>query len=90
MKTTTKYIFIAILSMLAISCDSSYLDVNTDPNNPLTVSPDLILPVAQRYTDYSRNFGRRTNTLGNLLMQNWSQADGYSWYQSEFEYVVNT
>jgi hypothetical protein len=90
MKTTIKYIFIAILSMLAISCDSSYLDVNTDPNNPLTVSPDLILPVAQRYTDYSRNYKRRTNTLGNLLMQNWSQADGYSWYQSEFEYVVNT
>jgi hypothetical protein len=90
MKKTTKYIFIAVLSMLAISCDSSYLDVNTDPNNPLTVSPDLILPVAQRYTDYSRNYGRRTNTLGNLLMQNWSQADGYSWYQTEFEYVVNT
>jgi len=90
MKKILKTLFIAILTLSVVSCDESYLDVNTDPNRPLTVSPDLILPVAQRYSVYSKDIARRTNTLGNLLMQNWSQADGYSWYQSEFEYVLNT
>ena len=84
---------IVSVSLLNTSCSDNYLDVNTDPNNPLSVSPDLALPVAQRYTAYTltqpASSARRLNTLGNLLMQNWSQSDGYNWYTDEFEYLVN-
>lgn len=92
MKKMFKNILVVILAIITVSCSENYLDINTDPDNPLTVSPDLALPVAQRYTAYTFGVGnsRRTNTLGNLFMQNWSQADGYSWYQSEFEYTVTT
>lgn len=78
-----------------ISCSEDYLDVNTDPNNPSEVSPDLILPVAlvnttQLLYDSGGNSSRarKTNALGNILMANWSQSDGYSWYTQEFKYLI--
>ncbi|MFK5879035.1 MAG: SusD/RagB family nutrient-binding outer membrane lipoprotein [Flavobacteriaceae bacterium] len=78
---------LAVVLLLA-SCSDSYLDVNTDPNNPTTVSPDLILPVAMNYTAYTQQRNRGYNTLGNMLMYNWSQSDGFSWYDEEFQYSV--
>ncbi len=93
MKNILKITLIFSLVFFQWSCSEDYLDVNTDPNNPLTVSPDLALPVAQRYTAYSitepGGSARRLNTLGNLMMQNWSQSDGYNWYTDEFQYLVN-
>ena len=83
-----KFVYIFLLAIAITSCSEDYLNVNTDPNNPVSVSPDLVLPVAQRYTAYSISVDRRTNTLGNLLMQNWSQSDGYNWYLDEFGYLV--
>lgn len=87
-----KFINILIASILitgTISCED-YLDVNTDPNNPTEVSPDLILPVAQHYTATYIHGNRMTNHLGNLLMYNWSEAHGFSWYNEEFQYLVST
>jgi len=74
------------------------LDVNVDPNNPTEVTPDLVLPTAQKYSaeliqGYVDEDGfpiRLVNTLGNLLMQNWSQSDGFAWYFDEFKYTVTT
>jgi hypothetical protein len=81
-----------IVVLLLASCTADYLDVNTDPNNPSIVTPDLILPTAQVYTaniEYG-NTGRRLNDLANLMMYNWSQSDGFSWYTDEFKYNVNS
>ena len=51
MKNTIKNIFAAILILSIFSaCNEDFLDVNTDPNNPTSVSLDLALPVAQTYT----------------------------------------
>lgn len=87
MKNILLYISVFALLVFAVSCDD-YLDVNTDPNNPTEVTPDLVLPVAQIYTaNYIQN-DRRTNCLGNMLMYNWSQSDGFSWYNDEFLYLV--
>lgn len=70
------------------------MDVNVDPNNPTVVTPELVLPVAQKYTanliQGSDAGGRRANTLGNMLMYNWSQADGFAWYPDEFKYNVTS
>lgn len=75
---------------LAAACSEDYLDVNTDPNNPTKVTPDLILPVAQLYTARIVQGDRRLNHLGNMMMYNWSQSDGFAWYPDEFKYLVTS
>lgn len=95
MKNIIKYTTVLLLTgvLLFTSC-TEYLDVNTDPNNPTEVSPDLVLPVAQKYTanmiEGSDAGGRRINTLGNMMMYNWSQSDGFAWYPDEFKYLVTS
>ena len=64
------------------------MDVNTDPNNPVTVSPNLILPVALNYSAIIEERDRGQNHLGNMFMGAWSQSDGFSWYNDEFLYLV--
>ena len=71
------------------SCEK-WLDVNTDPNNPTSVTPDLVLPVAQYYTAFIEHNDRRLNMFGNMMMYNWSQSDGFSWYTDEFKYSVTS
>lgn len=95
MKKIAIILQILLVSTLITSCSEDYLDVNTDPNNPTEVSPDLVLPVALVYSanllfDSGGETGRsrKANTLGNLIMYNWSQSDGYSWYTTEFQYLV--
>ncbi len=89
MKTKFKYINLLFVILILTSCEK-FLDVNVDPNNPTTVSPDLVLPTAQKYTaDYVTGGGRASH-LSNLLMYNWSQSDGFAWYPDEFKYNVTT
>lgn len=89
MKNIKLYLQVLLVALVFTSCSEEFLDVNTDPNNPLEVGPELILPVAQTYTAVNQFSDRYTNTLGNLMMVNWSQSDGFSWYYDEFEYAVN-
>ncbi len=74
---------------LLTSCDD-YLDVNTDPNNPTAVTPDLILPVGQNYTARWMLTDRSVSHLGNMIMYNWSESAGFSWYNDEFQYRANS
>ena len=90
MKNILKHVTLLLVIILLASCSEDYLDVNVDPNNPCTVSPDLVLPVAQTYTANIIQGRRRVSTLGNMMMYNWSQADGFSWYNDEFNYLVTT
>ncbi|MCW3805400.1 SusD/RagB family nutrient-binding outer membrane lipoprotein [Plebeiibacterium marinum] len=84
-----KLLIIFFVSVLFASCDD-FLDVNEDPNNPTVVTPELVLPVAQVYTgEYVLDYDM-ANHLGNMLMYNWSETYGFSWYQEEFDYLVST
>lgn len=87
MKNMLKYINLLLVLLLLVSCDD-YLDVNTDPNNPTEVTPDLVLPGAQKYTaDYIQaRYRGSANIMGNLMVYNYSQSDGFSWYYDEFYY----
>ena len=89
MKNIFKYITVLMVVLLLTSCEK-FLDVNVDPNNPTVVSPDLVLPTAMKYTGELMSSDRRISHLGNMLMANWSQSDGYSWYTDEFRYNVNS
>lgn len=82
-------ISLLIVILLLTSCND-FLDVNTDPNNPTEVSPSLVLPVGQNYTAQLIQNDRRVNSLGNMMMYNWSQSDGFSWYSDEFKYLVTS
>lgn len=86
-----KIIFILpiVLALFTMSCED-FLDVNTDPNNPVSVTPDLVLPVGQTFTAQYVQEDRGLNHLGNMLMYNWSESYGFSWYDDEFKYLVNT
>jgi hypothetical protein len=90
MKNIIKFAILLIVLGLAASCSDDYLDVNTDPNNPTEVTPNLVLPVAQLYSATIVQGYTYLNHLGNLFMYNWSQSDGYSWYSDEFKYLVTS
>lgn len=89
MKNILKYAFLLLATLFMASCED-LLDVNDDPNNPVSVTPDLVLPTAQVYTANVLHSNRYVNNLGNMLMYNWSQADGYAWYPDEFKYNVTS
>ncbi len=93
MKKIIKYANLLIVVLLLASCED-FLDVNVDPNNPTVVTPELVLPVAQKYSanliQATDGGGRRANTIGNMLMYNWSQSDGFAWYPDEFKYNVTS
>lgn len=89
MKNILKYFGLLSVIVLMASCEN-FLDVNEDPNNPVSVTPDLVLPVAQNYTANVMKMDRYINCLGNMMMYNWSQSDGYSWYGDEFKYNVTS
>lgn len=84
------YIIIAIIFCGLFGCSEDYLDVNTDPNNPTSATPDLILPVGQNYTARWMHADRFVSHLGSMLMYQWSESAGYSWYNDEFLYLVNS
>ncbi len=89
MKKIFKYTSLLLVILLMASCQE-FLDVNDDPNNPVTVTPDLVLPTAQVYTANVMHQNRYINNLGNMLMYNWSQSDGFAWYPDEFKYNVTS
>lgn len=89
MKSIIKFAIVLMVTGLLASCEG-YLDVNTDPNNPTSVTPDLVLPVGQYYTAQYQQDDRGISHLGNMMMVNWSQSDGFSWYSDEFKYNVTS
>lgn len=80
---------ILLIAGTIVSCED-WLDVNTDPNNPVEVTPQLILPVGQNYTARWIQTDRRVNHLGNMMMYNFSESAGYSWYNDEFLYLASS
>jgi hypothetical protein len=88
MKNILISIKLVAVALLLTSCSDNFGDINVDPNNPSAVSPNLILPVALNYSAFSQERNRGNNNLGNLMMYNWSQSDGFSWYTDEFLYLV--
>jgi len=77
-----------LIALFAVSCSEDYLDINTDPNNPSSVVPSLVLPVAQSYSAHIQENYYGQNKLGNYMIYTWSQSYGYAFITTEFVYNV--
>jgi hypothetical protein len=84
------YAMVAIVLGTTLTSCEDWLDVNTDPNNPVHVEPNLTLPVAEAYTAHYISADRRISHLGNMFMANWSESHGFSWSNDEFRYNVTS
>lgn len=89
MKKNIRNISLAIASFFMISSCSDYLDVNTDPNNPTNIQPELLLASSQN--SGANRLNVRMNQLGNLMVYNWSNnIEEFIAFQDEMQYIVNS
>ncbi|MDB5020639.1 MAG: SusD/RagB family nutrient-binding outer rane lipoprotein [Pedobacter sp.] len=92
----TKYIDIAkkLLVLLAIGTIGlvgckKFIDVNENPNNPVTATPNLLLPVVE--AGISQLVGNNYQIYGNIWAEYWTQGTASSQYRSLEQYnVTNT
>lgn len=79
-----KIISILIFSLLvSIGCDKGFKDLNTDPNNPVTVPSDLLIPGIVRT---AQNSSYSTFVGGNMGAC-WSQQFAKVQYNDEARYI---
>ena len=72
--------------MIIASCNKSWLDVNTDPNNPESAIPELILPSAT--VSVASVIGGYYNLLGGFWSQYWTQSPGSNQYKNMDGYQI--
>ncbi len=80
---------IAVFTMQA--CSDDFYDVNASQNDPTFSTPQLTLPVAQKYTaEYISGEYLSVNTLGNLWGYTWAAAGNYIYFVDETTYNVTS
>ena len=86
MRQSIKLILITVALVAVLPACTDFLDVNTDPNNPVEVDPTLVLPSAQMHIagilngDYA--------ILGGIWSQHWTQSHVASQYRQEDRYAL--
>ncbi len=73
--------------MAMTSCEDA-LDINTDPNNPSTSTPQLTLPAAQ--VGLATTLESNYNILGSILAHYWTQGPTASQYSGIEQYNITT
>lgn len=84
MKSNMKSYILAVLLLLvsATACDKDFEEVNTNPNNPESVSPSLLLPTVIRNS--VNEMAAKAWGYGNVVMQytakiQFTNEDRYNW-----------
>ncbi len=72
--------------ILAAGCTKDWLDVNTDPNNPSTASPELVLPAG--IMSVGSVVGYHYNLIGGFWSQYWSQSNAANQYKQWDQYQL--
>ncbi|RYF96782.1 MAG: SusD/RagB family nutrient-binding outer membrane lipoprotein [Chitinophagaceae bacterium] len=62
-----KYLMLVALIGSFVSCKKSFLDINTDPNNPTTVALSTLLPGVQRTMGDAMSLDENNGGLSNVL-----------------------
>ena len=81
-----KYALILAVILLVSSCSDDYYDINDNPNQAVTTTPELILPSALNQS--ASLTGLTMNTLGNLFGYYWAPASDFLYYTDELLYNV--
>ncbi len=76
-----------VAGIVFTSCEDA-LDVNTDPNNPATSTPQLTLPAAQ--VGLATTLESQYNILGSILANYWTQGPTASQYSGIEQYSITT
>jgi hypothetical protein len=82
-----KGIYIALLTLSLTSC-KKWLDVNHDPNYPVNVNIEDVLPSGISSISYV--MGGKYQVLGALWSQHWTQSPGASQYAGVDAYNINS
>jgi hypothetical protein len=84
MKITYKFSMMVALFLMvtATACDKGFEEVNTNPNNPESVSPSLLLPAVIRNS--ANEIAGKAWGIGNVVMQytakiEFTNEDRYNW-----------
>lgn len=72
----------SLLAILVLGCTGDFEEINTNPNNPVSTQPNLILPGVQR--DMMNTIVGETWSIGNTVMQHTAKnqfvnEDRYLW-----------
>lgn len=79
----------AVFSMA--SCSDDFFDVNESQNSPTASTPQLSLPVAQKYSVDMLSGGYNSyNTLGNLWAYSWAAGGDFIYFTDETLYLVSS
>lgn len=78
----TKRLLSLLLLTVLLSCTGDFEEINTNPNNPITTQPNLILPGVQR--DMMNSLVAETWSIGNTVVQHTAKnqfvnEDRYLW-----------
>lgn len=78
MKNIFKYlVIISGLVVLLMACESDFLDVNTDPNDPTKVETEYLIAAAEGALSYYMGF--EVNRDASLIAQQWSSIYSQYW-----------
>ena len=80
-------ILILLFSMVTMnSCKKDFLDVNTDPNNPVDVTSELLLPPAIAHTGFI--IGGNYQVISGFWAQYWTQGPTGNQYNIYDQYQI--
>ncbi|HEX3010056.1 MAG TPA: SusD/RagB family nutrient-binding outer membrane lipoprotein, partial [Bacteroidales bacterium] len=86
MKYNIKWLFILFAAIAFAACNDDFFDINTDPNNPETATPQLVLPSAIAGSAYV--IGGYYQHLGGVWSQHYTQSTGASQWVVLEEYSL--
>ncbi len=84
-KLITQIVFTSLILLFSVtSCKKEFLDINENPNNPLDVEVEVLLPSAQ--AAIAHVMGNNLQIFGGFYAQYWTQSSSASQYKTIEQY----
>ncbi|WP_421945533.1 SusD/RagB family nutrient-binding outer membrane lipoprotein [Pedobacter sp.] len=89
MKKLSKYLSVALIGAAVLTgCEKNFLDINSNPNDPVIASPPLVLSSALNRT--TSNVAVSLNELGSIWSGYWAPPTDYLYYIDEKQYNITS